>query len=317
VLIVFNRPHLTARVLAAIREARPSQLLVVADGPRRDQPDDAELCRSARSVAVEVDWPCEVAAKLEDENLGCGLAISSGLDWVFRQVDRAIILEDDCVPHPSFFPFCEELLERYVDDSRVMQIAGTNWGAPEQAYFGYSYAFTAFSPVWGWATWRRAWEKYDFHMRTWPEFRRVGMMRGLPGSRAWHGLLRRDFDQAHRGEGTWDHQWQYTVLSEHGLSVSPAVNLITNIGFGPDATQTTLASPQDVIDHRLDGDAGNMPIRSMTDPLRHPPVVAENPSVELHFQRMMFEHVGRVVQLFRRVVPSHRLRRRIKGLVRR
>jgi len=197
------------------------------------------------------------------------------------------------------------LLERYRDDARVMQIAGSNLAAPSDAYVGYSYAFNSFSPVWGWATWRSAWSKYDFTMASWPEFRDTGMVAGLPASRRWRGILERDWNRAHAGKATWDHQWQYTVMSEHGLSVSPSVNLIANLGFRADATQTRQA-----------GDLANVPVTAMPFPLRHPPLVAENPHVDEHFGRQLVEHTGRGVQAFRAMVPSHKVRRLLKRALR-
>jgi hypothetical protein len=300
-LIVFNRPDLTAQVFEAIRRARPRQLLLIADGPRDSKPEDADLCAATRNVVARVDWPCEVLQKYSDRNLGCGPSVSQGIDWVFEQVDEGVILEDDCLPETSFFPFCAELLERYRDDGRVMQIAGSNLAAAEDLYLRYSYSFNSFSPVWGWATWRKAWSRYDFTMASWPEFRETGMMSGLPAGRRWRGVLKRDWDRAHAGEGTWDHQWQYAVMSQHGLSVSPRVNLISNLGFRQDATQTL-----------LEGDLANVATRPMAFPLRHPPIVAENPRLERHFARQLVEHTGRGVELFRRLVPSHRVRRALK-----
>jgi hypothetical protein len=170
---------------------------------------------------------------------------------------------------------------------------------------GYSYSFNEFSPVWGWATWRESWARFDFAMSTWPQFRDSGMMAGLPAGRRWQAALRRDWDRAHRGEATWDHQWQYAVMSGHGLSVSPSVNLVANLGFRADATQTILA-----------GDLAEIPTARMPFPLRHPPMVAENPMLERHFERQMLEHTGRGVELLRRALPSHRARRFLKGVLR-
>ena len=127
--LIFNRPETTARVFEAIRRVRPPKLLVVADGPRSDREGENEKCRAARSVIERVDWPCEVITNYADTNLGCRTRISSGLDWVFANVDEAIILEDDCLPDPSFFPFCEELLARYRDDDRIMIIAYLFYGS--------------------------------------------------------------------------------------------------------------------------------------------------------------------------------------------
>jgi len=303
-LIVFNRPDLTAQVFEVVRAARPRQLLIIADGPRDARPNEAELCAATRDVVAAVDWPCEVLQRYADRNLGCGPNVSQGLDWVFNNVEAALILEDDCIPDATLFPFCGELLDRYRQDSRVMHIAATNYGARADAYLGYSYGFNSFGPITGWATWRRAWREYDFTMATWPEFRDTGMMAGLAGGR-WRKILRREWDRVYAGGGTWDHQWQYAVMSRHGLAISPSVNLVSNVGYRSDATQTPLA-----------GDLANMPTRPMAFPLRHPPMTAENPRIERHMERTMILQIGREVELFRKIVPSHRVRRLIKQTLR-
>ncbi|OUC08639.1 hemolytic protein HlpA-like protein, partial [Litorilinea aerophila] len=160
IFLIFNRPDTTAQVFAEIAKARPRRLLVVADGPRPHRPDDVEKCSATRAVIERVDWPCEVSCDFAEENLGGRRRISSGLTWAFSQVEAAIVLEDDCLPHPTFFPFCEELLNRYCHDERIMAITGDNF------QFGrsrtkYSYYFSRYFHSWGWATWRRAWQHYD------------------------------------------------------------------------------------------------------------------------------------------------------------
>src|SRR5687767_13684909 len=159
-LLVFNRPQATARVFEAVARARPPRLLVVADGPRADRPDDGELCHQTRAIIERVDWPCEVMKDYSDTNLGCRKRVSSGLDWVFSNVADAIILEDDCLPEPSFFPFCEELLERYRDDERVAMIRAGNF-LEGRRVASTSYYFSRWFHIWGWATWARAWKHND------------------------------------------------------------------------------------------------------------------------------------------------------------
>lgn len=237
-LLVFNRPELTARVFAAIRAARPPQLLVVADGPRRGRPDDPERCSEVRRIVEQVDWLCELFCNYSEENLGCKIRVSSGLDWVFGLVEEAIILEDDCLPDPTFFRFCQELLHHYRDEERVMTICGANllgrWKDDRQSYHFAQYDF-----VWGWASWRRAWRHYDLEMRLWhdPDCRqRIRSI--LQNERLWR-LREKTFQQAFdKGIDTWDYQWAFARTVRGGLAVVPSVNLITNIGYGADATHT-------------------------------------------------------------------------------
>ena len=158
--LIFNRPQLTARVFAAIREAQPSQLYVAADGPRSNRPGEADLCEQARRVINGVDWPCEVKTLYRQENLGCRQAVSSAITWFFDNVEAGVVLEDDCLPIESFFRFCSELLIRYRDDTRIGMISGNNHGF--RIYDdSLSYSFSKHGAIWGWASWRRAWRLYD------------------------------------------------------------------------------------------------------------------------------------------------------------
>ncbi|MBV8693786.1 MAG: hypothetical protein JOY57_19210 [Actinobacteria bacterium] len=302
-VIIFNRPDLAQRMVEVLRRVRPARLYVAADGPRPGKPGEVDRCTEARAAFNHIDWPCQIERKFESVNLGCGPAVSSAISWVLTAEREAIILEDDCLPDPSFFRYCGELLERYRDDERVMQIGGSNWGASEDRFLGSSYAFTSFAPVWGWATWARAWRYFDIAIDRWPAFRDSGMVKGLPVGRRWRSQLSADWDRAHRGEGTWDHQWQFNVYQHHGLSTVPAVNLITNLGFRDDATQTVQAG---------DSDLSGVPSGELPFPLRHPPEVARNPLVDGVFERILLRKFGLAVSLFRRLVPSLRVRRAIK-----
>ncbi len=257
--IIFNRPDTTARVFEAIRQVRPPKLLVVADGPRAQTPDDAARCQAARAIIEQVDWPCEVLKNYADKNLGCRARVSSGLDWVFSNVNEAIILEDDCLPHPTFFRFCEELLKRYRDDDRIMMITGTNklFG---QKRTSYSYYFSRYVHVWGWASWKRAWKHYDASMKAWPEIRDGGWLRDIfrekRVERYWHRMFERVYNG---GVNTWDYQWTFACLTQNGVTILPSVNLISNIGFGSMATHTQGRSAY-----------ADMKMESMSFPLKHP-----------------------------------------------
>src|SRR6266480_8001684 len=177
VFIIFNRPTPTAKVFAAIQAARPPKLFVIADGPRANVASDRDNCAAARVIVDLVDWPCEVAKRFANANLGLRRNVAEGLDWVFAQSERAIILEDDCLPDPSFFPFCEELLERYHDDATVGMICGTNLAPRETATNdAASYYFSRYCYIWGWATWRRAWRCYDREMTEWPSLGKNGWL---------------------------------------------------------------------------------------------------------------------------------------------
>lgn len=233
-LIVFNRPDLTEQVFAEVRRARPSKLLLIADGPRVSRPADAEKCAATRAIVEQVDWDCEVLKNYSDVNLGCGRRESSGMMWIFEQVEEAIILEDDTWPHPSFFTFCEAMLEKYRDDERVMHVSGDNWHVEGDAPADESYFFSRYSLSWGWASWRRAFRLYDPAMPQWPKVRETAWLKDLLGDERAVEYWTQIFDLTHKGiefVDTWDYQWLFAIWLHHGLSVLPSVNLISNLGF--------------------------------------------------------------------------------------
>lgn len=256
--MIFNRPALTNLVFQAIAQAQPKILLLVADGPRSS--DEAVKCQQARAVLHRVNWECQVLTNFSEINLGCRRRISSGLDWVFSEVQEAIILEDDCLPAPSFFPFCEALLHHYRDDQRIMHISGTNF-LKGQSRTNASYYFSKYPVIWGWATWRRAWLYYDVELKRWPEYKHLilSLCDDRDEQKLWGGI----FDLAFNGAvDVWSYQWLYACWSQSGLSIAPVSNLVSNLGFGAGAT------------HTLDENSplAGIPIKDMWE-IRHPPLM--------------------------------------------
>ena len=295
VFMIFNRPEMTKMVFEEIRKARPSKLLVIADGPRLDKPGEVQRCTAVRSIVESIDWDCEVLKDYSEVNLGCGRRVASGLNWVCSIVEEAIILEDDCLPHPTFFLFCQESLERYRHDPRIMTISGNNFQFGKQRT-DYSYYFSRHFHMWGWATWRRVWQNYDFTMKLWPEVRDekwlfdiFGSMQAdfqdnqqpfniLGGTRAaesWH----RKFEGTYTGEiDTWDYQFYFQCLVQNGLHVLPHVNLVSNIGFGPQAIHTKDSNSK----------FANVPIEAMSFPLNHPNFMIRNAWADEYTQWFLF-----------------------------
>jgi hypothetical protein len=268
--LIFNRPDTTARVFEAIRQAKPEKLLVVADGARIDRIGEAEKCAATRAIIDRVDWDCEVLKNYSDINLGCKRRVSSGIDWVFSQVEEAIILEDDCLPAPSFFQFCQTLLEYYRYDNRVVHIGGANLQFG-QTRTPYSYYFTKYSEIWGWASWRRAWQNFDVNMRSWAEFKTSRVLESAHPNpyeqKYWLELL----DRVYRGEiDTWDYQWNYACWCQGGLAIGPEVNLVTNIGFRADATHTNHHS-----------NLAAIPLAEISQ-IQHPPFKIANRDADRH-----------------------------------
>lgn len=285
--LVFNRPDASARVFRAIAKARPAKLLIIADGPRDDCPDDAPACAAVREIAANVDWDCEVLRNYAETNLGCRKRVASGLDWVFATVEEAIILEDDCLPIPGFFRFCDELLERYRHEDRLMSISGTNM-TPGLSTGSESYFAAWNNAIWGWATWRRAWSAFDLTMTGWPAFRDSGGVERIVTDAKALKMYRDQFQAMYEGRiDTWDYAWRYACWSHGAMTIIPAKNLVSNIGFGADALHT-----KDEFDP-----LANLPAEDPEFPLAHPedlaPFTAADRAVDRKLTRGLFERVWR------------------------
>jgi hypothetical protein len=291
-LFVFRRPDTTRRVFETIAQIRPARLLLIADGARPGNPGEAEACQQVREIVSQVDWPCEVSTNFAESNLGCQERMISGLNWTFSLVEEAIILEDDCLPDASFFPFCRDLLNRYRGDSRIAYISGTNL-VGKHLKTDASYFFSQIGGIWGWATWRSDWQRYDRHLRDWPSVKSENLLSEIfdqPKAVAyWTGI----FDAMHgnKGPNTWDYQWLFTCLKNNSLIAVPSVNLVANIGFGMGATHTVGA------DSRL------MPsVAAIEFPLRHPSSFIPLRSVDRHLQDLFSMPIfQRIVYKIRRV----------------
>lgn len=258
VVLAFNRPELTARLIERLASVRPCRLLVVADGPRAGRPDDSDKIVATRALFDRLPWPCEVQRNFVENNMGCAARVSTGLTWAFQLVEEAIILEDDCLPHPSFFPYVVELLERYRDDLRVGSICGTSPGFATDGT-DVSYRLSRYSFIWGWATWRRAWACYDYAMTPLKDGSLDSVLRKALFSRRARLYWRFIFGRTVSGKiNTWDYQWMLSCWKHGLLGVLPAFNLVDNTGFSGDSSHT-----QDDI-YRLE------PACEMQLPLRHP-----------------------------------------------
>lgn len=228
--MIFNRPDYTKEVFAEIRKAQPKKLFIIADGPRT--PSEEAICAETRAVVETIDWPCEVHRNYAERNLGLKERFRSGLNWYFEQVEQGIILEDDCLPHPSFFRFATEMLDRYKDNEQIMMISGDNF-MPE-IKMRESYGFSKYFPIWGWATWRRSWNKYDIEMKNWGK---LGGKRFLKKTysgdqKYMRNYMTKIFDDAYSNRlKSWDTQWLYACLANEGLCIIPKANLVSNIGI--------------------------------------------------------------------------------------
>jgi hypothetical protein len=252
--LIFNRFEAASKSFSVICDIKPSKLYIAADGPREYINEDYYNCMRVRNMVLsKINWNCEVKTLFRENNLGCGLAVSSAISWFFSCVSEGIIIEDDCVPDLSFFPFCQELLLRYRDNSKIVHINGSNhqFGIRRG---GSDYYFSHYPHVWGWATWKRAWDIYDFHMRDFSLIKKSKYFKKYAQVTLMNSVFVGEVD-------TWDIQWVYSVLKFKGLVITPNINLVTNIGFDISATHT-IAKSQDFVKYSKNG--------SIAFPLKHP-----------------------------------------------
>ena len=276
VLLLFKRAEATAKVFEVVRQVKPNKLLVVADGPRPDQPGEAEKCTATRAIIDRVDWDCEVLTNYSDVNLGCKERVSSGLNWVFSLIEEAIIIEDDCVPDASFFRYSEELLERYRDDIQIMSVTGENTHGYHRS--DASYYFSYYSFYWGWATWRRAWELFDGKMELWARLRQTNWLENLLQNTEATLYWTKIFDQTFDGFNSWGWAWTFSCFVNQGLCAIANENLISNIGFGPDAAHHTWS-----VDELSD-----LPIEPVRFPLQHPDKVFRDLEADIVIDQVRF-----------------------------
>lgn len=278
-LVAFNRPDTTKVVFEAVKKIKPKYLYVAVDGPRINRPDDVERCRQTREILTNVDWQCEVKTFFHENNLGCKKAEASAFDWFFGQVEMGIILEDDCLPESSFFRFAEELLLKYKDNENIMHISGNNFQRNNPKFKCIeSYYFSTIPNSWGWATWRRAWQKYDVDIKKWPELKASGALSRAFNNHGGYEYWSNVWDQYFNGEiDSWDGQWVFTCAVNHGICINPNRNLVTNIGWGEDSTHC-----------KVENSNAKVPTTAMIFPLKHPEKIEINKQADDYTTREIF-----------------------------
>lgn len=279
-IFTFNRPRLTKRLLEILAKVKPRRVLVVSDGPRPHVASDPEDCAAVRRLFESLDWDCKIERNFSERNMGSFPRNSSGLNWVFAQVEEAIILEDDCLPQLSFFPYCEELLDRYRDHPRIGLISGNNFLKPSMDGGGSRYFFSRYATTWGWASWRRTWQQVDLDMSYWPEMRDSGKLyRSLFSSseeKYWRGVYDGIYEQ--KRKNAWDYQLMLTCRRFDLLTIVPSVNLVSNIGYGQGATHCI--NPNNL--------AFDVMAHELKFPLVHPETVEASSQVDYGIFRQRF-----------------------------
>lgn len=275
--IIFNRPDTTFEVFNQIRKYKPSKLFIASDGPRAQKNGEKNIIESMRKKLLSlVDWDCKVKTLFRKENLGCKYAVSGAIDWFFDHVESGIILEDDCVPSLSFFRFSEEMLELYKDDERIMQVSGLN--LEESSTVDNSYFFSDFFSAWGWATWRRAWKKYDVKMRQYKNIMDdYGLLKNIIRERNFK-KTRKIYDLTFNGKiDTWDYQWIFCCDINSALCIVPHKNMIRNIGFQANATHTRTHNPR----------LNKLKVFNVAFPLKHEELIINRKEYKLSCEKVL------------------------------
>jgi len=292
----FIRLDTTKRVFEAIRLARPIRLYIAADGPRESKPGEDEKVKVVRDYVMNhIDWECDVKTLFCEKNLGCKYGLSDSISWFFKNEEMGIILEDDCLPHPSFFRFCDELLEKYRLDERIGIISGDNFQFGKRRTKD-SYYFSQYVHIWGWASWRRTWQKYDVEMELWPSVKDgewlFDILKNKKQIKYWQDILEAVYNNK---IDTWDYQLNFSCWINSRLNIMPNINLISNIGFGADAGRTTQKNKFSEIQ-----------AHEMRFPLSHPPLIIRNALADGMTARIQFSKlsiIARIANKIRRMIP--------------
>jgi hypothetical protein len=294
--LIFNRPDTTNIVFNAIKEAKPRNLFIAADGPRSEKLGEIEKCEETRKIVLNgINWNCEVRTLFQDKNLGCGKAVSEAITWFFNQVEMGIILEDDCLPSKSFFPFCEELLKKYRYTDNVFQISGDNF--QNKRVGTASYYFSAYGHIWGWASWKRAWKYYNFTLNNMESDLFSDRLSYYFNSKEEKIFWLNLFEKMKTSPiDTWDYQWSFCHWYHQAFSIIPSKNLVSNIGFNDKATHTKtyVNGVSNLKTHEL-------------NKLKHPKTIIQNKKADLLiFNRLFskknksyeFDHLIHTIKLF-------------------
>ncbi len=303
-LITFNRAKNTQSVINALRLVKPKFLYVFQDGQRIDNIDDIDKCKSVRNVLSEIDWECELKTNFSESNLGCGKGPSTGIQWFFENVEEGIILEDDCIPHPDFFQYCEILLEKYRNDVRISYIGGANYQDGKQRGDGSYYFSDGHHGTWGWASWRRSWQLFDYYIDN------INVKRFKDISKKYFiGKIMKDYwlnifyevKKNRFNESCWDYQFYFGCWNNNMLAILPNKNLVANIGDDPDANHTQ----------------GNLsmlyrPTESIL-PIIHPTKVYQDKKADFFIHKVYVQPYDYGWSGFKRI--PHRLNKRLKKLL--
>ena len=300
--IIFNRLDTTKQVFDEIRRLQPLKLYIASDGPRKNRDGEDKIVEAVRSYVINsIDWNCQVKTFFREKNLGCGKAVSGAISWFFQYEEMGIILEDDCLPSTSFFSYCKELLEKYKDDQRIFHITGHNPLTIVES--PYSYYFSRIQHCWGWASWKRAWDKYNFDINDLDDFvlnKKIDyIFKKKEEKTYWLNVFKQMVD--HKID-TWDYQWTYSIFNNNGYCINPTKNLITNIGFNQNAT------------HTFDSNSiySNQPIYIISE-IVHPKKIIINNNLMKKISKIAFQINTSFINSLKNYIPNY-IKKPIKKL---
>lgn len=280
-LIFFNREKEALAVIDAIRKYAPEKMYLASDGGRTEK-EHQKVLQIREKVKKSIDWKCQIKCLFSDKNLGCQWGPVTAVNGAFEEEDRCIILEDDCVPDISFFGYCEQLLERYADNETVWMISGENYLKDDSMFEKADYTFSLRTDTWGWATWKRAWERCDFRLRSWPVYKKEKCLSHTSYMRYYDELeyMTEQLDNIYRkkDKSIWDYQWRFHMIINNGLCIVPRRNLVRNIGWGEAATHTKVKSG-----------IWDVPTGGLSYPLRHPSCVVANADFDRQYGELLFQ----------------------------
>lgn len=297
-LIGFNRPENMKKMLEVVEKVKPNRLYVALDGPRKGKEEDIINCNKVKEIFKEISWECDLRMDVSEINLGCSKRPHSAISWALSSEEQIIILEDDCIPEIAFFKYCDELLEKYKQDSRIMLVCGTNsFGTWETEY---SYLFSRQTRIWGWATWKRAWDKFDVNIEMWKDSEVKKLLSQYYTAKEYKEEIQsyNELLGAENVTTAWDYQWGFNVLVNNGLAIIPKYNLIKNIGFGEDATHTTYKYSE----------LAYMTTHDISFPMKHPPFLIPNYEYDKKFLKsthkrgicfVIYSHIRHIVLLLK------------------
>ena len=279
-VIIFNRPELTKKLIARLKLYKIKNLYVFADGPREDHSGDLKKCYAVREIIKnEIDWKCDLTLNFKEENLGCGYGPAEAITWFFNNVPYGIILEDDIKPSYSFFPYCQELLERYKEEKKVMHITGLNWQNGRRRGKA-DYYFSRYPGTWGWATWANKWKLFDHNVSGLQNYIKENRIKFITGSRSEQKYHLESFKRVQKEpDHIWDYAWIYSVFKNRGYCIWPNKSLVRNVGFGPNSTHTT----------SLNDERATHKIMELEFPLKHPNNIKYNDVADRHMARKYFK----------------------------